>query len=102
MTSPEPVEPDAFFLPEATPSPETTAAGRALYWHVFGGPIAGATRGANNFALVTAGPVTSPATSRVTETSLPGTQGETFTYLGTFTHDPSDQDLSSLKPKAFR
>jgi hypothetical protein len=83
-----PLEPDAIINPH--------------YWHVFGGPLKGTTRGRKNFITVTAGPVLRSATPEVTGTTIDGATGETFKYLGTFTHDPSDKELDSLKPKDYR
>jgi hypothetical protein len=94
--------------PPATPSAAAEAAAqtpsprRSRYWHVFGGPLKDKKGGRSNFVTFTAGPVTKPADAEVTGTTIPGEGGETFSYLGSFPHDPSDSDLSSLKPKAYR
>lgn len=92
---PVPVEGDLFRA-------DGTPADRPTYWHVFGGPVEGATHGATNFALITAGPVRKEPDPQVTETTITGENGETFGYLGSFQHDPSYDDLSTLKPPAFR
>lgn len=81
---------------------EPTDISPPLYWHVFGGPIQGKRGGANNFALITAGPVPKPADSEVTGTTIPGTDGETFAYLTTFTHEPSESELARVRPPAYR
>lgn len=82
---------------------EHTAAGRPLYWHVFGAPLADTKGGSKNFPQITAGPVTRPADAEVTETTVQGADGKTvFSYLGTFDHDPSDRELRSLRPEAYR
>lgn len=109
---PEIYNPDGtLFTNDATPpfhnladgaQPEVTAAGRPLYWHVFGGSIQSKKKGRKNFAYFTAGPVTKPADAEVRSTTIPGTDGETFSYLGTFDHDPSDAERSALAPKEYR
>lgn len=75
---------------------------RATYWHVFGGPIQGKKGGKNNFALITAGPVPKPADDEVVNTTIPGTDGETFRYIATFTHEPSEAELDTVKPQEYR
>jgi hypothetical protein len=82
---------------------EYTAAGRPLYWHVFGAPLAGTKGSAKNHPMITAGPVTKSPDSEVQNTTIPGEDGKTvFVYLGTFDHDPSDTELRSLRPKAYK
>lgn len=83
-------------------APQTTSAGRPLFWHVFGGAVQGKKGGKNNYALFTAGPVTEPATPRVTDTTIPGTDGEVFRYLASFDHDPSTDEKTQLKPQEYR
>lgn len=112
MTHPEPLtgeilNADGTPFQEAPPEPgptagEFTAAGRPLYWHVYGGPLAGSKGAAKNFPMITAGPVTKPADNEVVSTVIPGAGGETFSYLGTFDHDPSDAELRSLRPRDYR
>jgi hypothetical protein len=89
-------------LPVTADTATDATSSRPAYWHVFGGPVAGAKKGANNFALITAGPVPKAADNEVVSTTIEGTEGETFRYLASFTHDPSDKELTLLKPKAFR
>lgn len=72
------------------------------YWHVFGGAIQGKKGGKNNWATFVAGPVTRGPDATVTDTTIPGTDGETFSYLGSFTHDPSPEDLDTITPEAYR
>lgn len=102
VTNPEPLTGDV--LPAPTPAPpEHTPQGRPLYWHVYGGPLKGTKGAAKNFPMITAGPVTKPPDAEVTGTTIPGADGVTvFSYLGTFDHDPSEAELRSLRPKAYR
>lgn len=87
----------------STPAPQTTGQGRPLYWHVFGAPLAGTKGSSKNHPQITAGPVTRPADSEVMNTTIQGSDGvTTFVYLGTFDHDPSDHELRSLRPKAYK
>jgi hypothetical protein len=88
---------DKGYLRSVEPTPS-----RPQWWHVFGGPLSGTNGGHNNFPTVTAGPVPKEPDEEVRTTSLSGTGGELFTYLGSFTHDPSDTELDTLKPKEYR
>lgn len=103
MTEPTPTVYDISTLPRpARGGDEVSVPHRARYWHVFGAPLIGSKKGANNFPLFTAGPVAKRADDEVTSTVIQGEGGELFSYLGTFTHEPSEDEINALKPREYR
>lgn len=73
-----------------------------LYWHVFGAPLADTKGAAKNFPQITYGPVAKDADDQLRAMTFPGTDGETFRYLGSFDRDPSDEDLRGLRPETYK
>lgn len=99
----QPLPPPSAPLDEAEDAAaETESQRRPRYWHVFGGPLTGKKGGRKNFPQFTAGPVPKSPDTEVRSTTIPGTDGETFRYQGTFTHDPSDADLQDLRPEEYK
>lgn len=108
MTVPTNVQPTA---QEDTITPVTQSeplegeiidAARPNHWHVFGGPLADSKGGSKNFPHFTYGPVSKAADDQLRAMTIAGEHGETFRYLGSFDHDPTDEDLRSLRPGAYK
>lgn len=69
------------------------------FYHVFGGPFTFLRDGTpfTEFTYFTYGPTYMPGNSDVRSQGYPF-QGTTFPYLGSFDHDPTDDERASLKP----